>query len=359
MRVGLVIYGSLEVRSGGYLYDRKLVEYLRAAGDEVEIVSLPWRNYLQHLADNLSAARLRRLKDLAVDVLLQDELNHPSLFRVNRKLRGAVGYPIVSIVHHLRTSEQHGFIPMILYYLVERAYLETVDGFICNSRTTWGRVDAQTRQRAPFVVAYPGRDHVQLSFDAETAARRAAEPGPLRILFVGNVIRRKALHTLLEALKNLAPKSWQLTVIGGLDVERGYARRMQAVVQAHGWSDQVRFTGYVPGPDLPAYLAGGHVLAGPSQYEGFGIAYLEALGAGLPVIAGTSGAAGEFVREGENGYLVYPGDDARLAMVLESLHRDREALARMSLQARADYLVHPTWSETMAEAREFLVGLRK
>ena len=355
----MVIYGSLEVRSGGYLYDRKLVEYLRAAGDEVEIVSLPWRSYPHHLGDNLSAALFQRLKDLAVDVLLQDELNHPSLFRVNRKLRGVVRYPIAGIVHHLRTSERHGFIPMVFYYLVERAYLETVDGFICNSRTTWGRVDAHTRQRAPFVVAYPGRDHVELPFDAEAAARRAVEPGPLRILFVGNVIRRKALHTLLDALKNLAPESWQLTVIGGLDVERGYARRMQAVVRAHGWSDRVRFTGYVPGSDLPDYLLQAHVLAGPSHYEGFGIAYLEALGAGLPVIAGTSGAAGEFVREGENGYLVYPGDAVRLAMVLESLHRDRKTLARMSLQARADYLEHPTWFETMAEAREFLVGLGK
>jgi glycosyltransferase involved in cell wall biosynthesis len=196
-----------------------------------------------------------------------------------------------------------------------------------------------------------------MPFDAGSVARRAEEAGPLRILFVGNVIRRKGLHTLLEALKNLAPESWQLNVIGGLDVEPGYARRMQAVVRANGWSDRVRFTGYIPGPDLPAYLAGGHVLAGPSQYEGFGIAYLEALGAGLPVIAGTSGAAGEFIREGENGYLIYPGDAVRLGMVLETLNRDRSALARMSLQARADYLEHPTWSKTMAEAREFLVGL--
>ena len=44
MRIGLVIYGSLDTLSGGYLYDRMLDEHLRRQGDEVEIISLPWRN---------------------------------------------------------------------------------------------------------------------------------------------------------------------------------------------------------------------------------------------------------------------------------------------------------------------------
>ena len=53
MRIGLVIYGSLDTISGGYLYDRKLVEFLLHHGDQVEIISLPWRDYTRHLMDNL------------------------------------------------------------------------------------------------------------------------------------------------------------------------------------------------------------------------------------------------------------------------------------------------------------------
>jgi hypothetical protein len=64
MRVGLLIYGSLDTISGGYLYDCKLVEHLRQQGDQVEIISLPWRNYLRHLGDNLSSGLLQRLKSL-------------------------------------------------------------------------------------------------------------------------------------------------------------------------------------------------------------------------------------------------------------------------------------------------------
>ena len=56
MRVGLVIYGSLETLSGGYLYDRKLVDYLRRQGDEVQIISFPGQDYARHLLHNLDAA---------------------------------------------------------------------------------------------------------------------------------------------------------------------------------------------------------------------------------------------------------------------------------------------------------------
>ena len=77
MRIGLVIYGGLDTVSGGYLYDRKLVEYLEANGDEVEIISLPWRNYAGHILDNFNRNLMRKLSAANYDVLLQDELNHP------------------------------------------------------------------------------------------------------------------------------------------------------------------------------------------------------------------------------------------------------------------------------------------
>jgi hypothetical protein len=72
MHIGLIIYGSLDTISGGYFYDRKLVEYLRSQGDVVEIISLPWRNYTSHLMDNF---RFRLPQKL--DILVQDELSHP------------------------------------------------------------------------------------------------------------------------------------------------------------------------------------------------------------------------------------------------------------------------------------------
>ena len=153
MRIGLVIYGSLDTVSGGYLYDRKLVAHLRRQGDAVEIISQTPAGYVRHLGQNFSAELRRRLQSASYDVLLQDELNHPSLFLLNRQLKRHVGYPLVSIVHHLRVSEQHNTLLSPFYRYVERLYLHTIDGFIFNSPTTLDAVRELQGDLPPHVTA--------------------------------------------------------------------------------------------------------------------------------------------------------------------------------------------------------------
>ncbi len=128
MRIGLVIYGSLDILSGGYLYDRMLVSYLENQGDHVEIISLPVRDYSASLADNLSGNLIKRLAALDLDILLEDELTHPSLFWLNARLRRRVDYPVLAIVHHLRSSEPRAVWANWFYRWVERRYLSSVDG---------------------------------------------------------------------------------------------------------------------------------------------------------------------------------------------------------------------------------------
>jgi len=130
VRVGLIIYGSIDTISGGFLYDRMLVERLRRQGDQVEIISLSWRSYGRSLfswrsygrslGDNLSWALHRRLCQASLDVLLQDELTHPSLFWLNRRLKSRVRYPLVAIVHHLLCSEARPAWQNRFYRWVER-----------------------------------------------------------------------------------------------------------------------------------------------------------------------------------------------------------------------------------------------
>ena len=141
MNLGLLIYGSLDTLSGGYLYDRKLVEYLRSQGDTVEVSSLPWRNYPAHLADNLNF-RLPRGPAL----LIQDELNHPSVLAANARPHP---YPVISLVHHLRSSEQRPGWQNYFYRLLEQGYLNSVDGLIYNSETTHREVERLLRERPP------------------------------------------------------------------------------------------------------------------------------------------------------------------------------------------------------------------
>ncbi len=355
MRIGLIIYGSLETLSGGFLYDRKLVEALAAAGHEVEVLTLPWRNYAVHLTDNLSADLRKRLEGARYDLLLQDELNHPSLFWLNRQLKKRVAYPIAAIVHHLRSVESEAGLLRGLYRTIERQYLRTIDGFIFNSETTRRTVEALIGPVAQGVVARPAGDRFR---DIQgQLAEREPPAGRLRLLFVGNVIPRKGLHILLQALERLDFADWTLDVVGSLQMAPAYARALVLHVERVGLLNRVTFWGALDRESLAVRYATSDLLVVPSSYEGFGIVYLEAMGFGLPPIAARAGAAGELIRDGENGLLLPPGDPVALARCLTMLHRDRDLLAEMGVQARARFAQHPTWEESMGVAVEFLEGL--
>lgn len=354
MKIGLIIYGTLDQVSGGYLYDRMLTDHLRKRGVTIEIISLPLRSYVRHLTDNFSITLPHTLQAKGIDLLLQDELNHPSLFCVNRRVRKTLQRPIVGIVHHLRSSEARPAWQNSLYRRTEKLYLETLDGFICNSETTRDAVKEVLGRDLPSVVARPGGDHLACRFSAENIDRRCREPGPLKILFTGNVIPRKGLHTLLAALDRLPREGWRLTVAGSLSADTHYARQIRRFISQAGIGERVMLLDAVPTQRVAELMESHHCLAIPSFYEGFGIAYLEAMGFGEAVIASTAGAIPEIVENGREGFLVPPGDCAGLAEAIGRLIRDRDLLMAMSAAARKRYQAHPTWAESMAKAEDFL-----
>jgi glycosyltransferase involved in cell wall biosynthesis len=354
MRIHLLIYDSLDTISGGYLYDRKLVENLKRQGDQVQVISIPKRSYLSNLGDNLSASLFKRLTNLTTDILVQDELNHPSLFWINQRIGKASKYPIVSIVHHLRCHENHPFWLNWFYALIERKYLQSINGCIFNSQTTQHNVKNLIGNRLPAVVAHPAGDHINASIDEAKIRERANKAGPLNLLFLGNVSQRKGLHVLLDALKELPPGSWRLEIAGRLDIEKGYSRRIQQKQKELGYEREIIVHGPLQHKSLARLLAKSHLIVLPSFIEGFGIAYLEGMGFGLPAIASSVGGAREIVTHGYNGFLVAPGDVQALANYLQQLITDRQLLTRMSLAARQRYLQHPTWDQTSKRIRSFL-----
>jgi glycosyltransferase involved in cell wall biosynthesis len=345
MRIGLIIYGSLDTLSGGYLYDRKLVDYLRSRGDTVEIISLPWRNYVAHLTDNF---QFRLPKDL--DTLIQDELNHPSLILANR---GEHPYPIISLVHHLRCSELRPDWQNALYRTVEKTYLQSVDGFIFNSKTTEGVVSNLLATRKPGMVAHPPTDRFGDPVSEDEIAERA-KGSDFRILFLGNVIHRKGLHTLLKAVSP-QPTECRVDVIGSLSSEPHYVKQIQAYIVRNHLSGFVLLHGSLDKEPLIEILKQAHVLVVPSSYEGFGIVYLEGMCFGLPAIGTTAGAANEIIQDGVDGFLIEPEDAPALADRLRVLNEQRDVLIRMSRAARARYLRQPKWEETAGKIREFLL----
>jgi glycosyltransferase involved in cell wall biosynthesis len=357
VHVGLVVYGGLEETSGGFRYDRRLVSHLERRGEDVEVIALPWRSYGRHLLDGVSRTLRRRL-DRPFDVLLQDELCHPSLWRHNRRLERPE--TIVSLVHLLRSGRSEGRSAprRAVETAVERRYLEGVDAAICTSRDTRNRTVSLADR--PTLVAPPAGRVEEPALDAETVATRARADGPLRVAFVGNVIPRKGATTLIEGLSRVegpsrCDRAWELTVVGSLESDPEYAASVADVATERGVRDRVTFTGELPDTDLEAVLERSHVLAVPSSYEGFGMVYLEAMEHGVVPIASSVGGASEIVDDGRNGFLVGPDAPGTVANLLERLATDRDELAALGTAALETAAAHPTWEETMDSVRSFLL----
>ncbi len=356
MRVGIVIYGSLDTLTGGYFYDRKLVEHFSTHGDDVEVISLPWRNYGRHLSDNASVRLARQLEGGSFDVLVEDELNHPSLLATNRRLKRRSGCPVVSIVHVLRSDEHDASQLRPLYAAAERRYLAGIDGAVFCCQATRVQAEGLVGCRIPGVVVHPSCDHLGRVMSEPEVRRRVRSGGPLRVVSVANVVPRKGVHVLIEALARLSPDDWRLTVAGSLAMDPGYVRRVRRLIARAGLAANVQLTGALPNYEIGLLLARSDVLAVPSSYEGLAIAYLEAMHCALPVIATTAGGASEVIDHGREGWLVAPGDVASLSGHLELL-RDRALLAAMSFAARERAARHPSWEQSLGRARAFVASI--
>src|SRR5450432_940410 len=337
-----MLLGELEGVSGGFLYDRMLVERLRARGHVVDVVSVPWRAHARSVAANL-----RPLPPVLAeaDVVLQDELCHAAVFPRNGQLRRA-GIPIVALVHnlaHVQPSTRNRSVARAL----ERRYLRAVDGIVAVCGSTLRDARAPLERDVPTVVASAGRDHVPAARpDAAAVAARAHASGPLRVLSSAAVIRAKGLHRLLEALALAAPGSTiELDVAGALDADGVYVPRVRAIVGRLGLGARVRLHGLLRGDPLWSLYARAHVLALPSDREAYPLAVVEALGFGLPVLVTDRGGAGEVLGEGMQGCCLSPDNLAAWSAALEAFDVHRAALARAGVAALARFAALGTWDD--------------
>ncbi|THE63453.1 glycosyltransferase family 1 protein [Salinadaptatus halalkaliphilus] len=357
MKIGLVIYGSLDQRSGGYRYDRKLVEGLEDRGDDVSVISLP-RTGVDESGDDRPAvgatedpcSDIRDRLDRPVDILLQDELCRPTLAAYNRDLERP--RRIVTVVHLLdsaRPADGCQTVPTRIRDR-ERRYLESVDGAIATSEFT--RKRTTDLASVPTTVAPPAGRHSGPAVSSE-AVRERAQTSPLAVTFLGNLIPRKNLSTLLSALARV-DREWHLTVVGNRCADPATTRQVRARVDSLGIRDRVSYTGAVDAATLESILDRTHVLAVPSRYESFGMCYLEAMEYGAVPIASTVGGAGEFVADDHNGFLVDPTDLARIVAIVDRLAGDRDRLAALGCRALATADAHPTWADAVTICRRFL-----
>jgi glycosyltransferase involved in cell wall biosynthesis len=342
--LAFMIPGDLEALTGGYEYDRRIINGLRTAGWTVAVETLdgsfpdptPFaREDASRRFAALSDGSIVMIDGLAFGALA-DEAEHE-----RQRLR------LVALVHH-PLAEETGIDPHLAAWLEasERRALATTRVVIVTSRPTALGLARYGVHPDHIVVVEPGTDPARLA--------RGSDDGVVHLVCVASLIPRKGHEVLVEALARLADKPWRLTCVGSLDRDPQTANRVRALLTQYDLSDRVTFTGDLHQPELDREYDRADVFVLPTFHEGYGMVVGEALARGLPVVSSPTGAIAELVTSNA-GVLVPSGNVSELARVLGEVIDNKTMRARLAEGAREVRGRLPTWDMTarrMAAALE-------
>jgi glycosyltransferase involved in cell wall biosynthesis len=340
--VVFAIPGDVDTPTGGYRYDRRVIDDLRALHWNVQPLRLPGDFPAPSAASLTETERLFAATPynalLLVDGLAFGALPASLLQRVPRRY--------VALVHHPLGLET-GLSPARAdeSLRTERAALRHATRVIVTSRPTAALLFRDFGvPKEKITVAEPGTD---------PAARSGGSGGAPRLLSVGAVNARKGYDTLVAALSQIADLPWESRIVGSLDRDPAAAAKVKSAIERAGLAARIRLLGALDDRALADEYAQATLFVLPSHFEGFGMAFTEALARGLPVIAGDTGAAPSTV-PADAGILVPPGDADALARALHLLLTDASERGRRAEAAWRHAQHLPRWRHTAAAVAQAL-----
>jgi glycogen(starch) synthase len=247
-------------------------------------------------------------------------------------LREKLDAPLVATIHATEIGRHQGWLPEDLnrsIHSVECWLANQADRVVaCSHYMRWeiSRLLGVPYQRIDVVVNGVDRELWRVAPASITAARlRYAGSGPL-IGFAGRLVYEKGVQDIVEALPRLraAHPGLRFVVAG----DGPYRGELQDRVDRLQLRPAVSFAGFL-GNDLPAVIAATDVMVVPSIYEPFGMIALEAVAAGVPVVAAETGGLKEIVEPGHTGMTFRVGDPDALARSVSRLLRDQTVAQRI------------------------------
>ena len=331
MRLAFVTVGDPARLTGGYLYNRRLLEGLGKNGVEVETF-VPCGAGVE---DQAAAAPAfgDEFAPVSFDAVLIDAL---ARVLVAPHLDGwRSECPVVALVHELpgvadpgAADRERPFEPPLLRS--DRFVVVSEHG----KEVLLGRGAPATDVR----VVPPGFDGLEGRLVG--GVRRGEN---VRVLCVAQWIPRKGVLDLVRAWSRSARPGAVLDLVGETDVDASYATMVRQIASE---DPSILVHGPVDDATLAGLYAAADVFALPSRYEGYGIVYAEALSFGLPVIACSVGPIPEVVG-GEAALLVRPDDPESLSGALGLLLTDPGLRQKMSAAALQRATTLPRWKDTV------------
>lgn len=341
MQAAFAIPGDIATVTGGYIYERRLLEGLRALGHDVQHLQLadsfpdPAPPDMANAVAQLTA--LEPGRPVIIDGLVFGAIDPAGLAKVRA--------PIVAMIHHplaLETGLDRARADHL--FETEKANLTNAAHVLVPSPHTRDvLIQRYGAQAGRITIAPPGVD---------PATGSSAPTSPPLILSVGILHPRKGHETLLTALAQLPTRDWQAVIVGK-EHAPGEMARLTRHCDALGLSDHVRLAGRVSRAELEALYRSATLFALATRYEGYGMVFDEALTYGLPIVSCRVGAVPTTVPAAA-GRLVPPDDPAALAINIGQILDSEATRAELAAGAAHAGAQLPRWEATAAIAGEVL-----
>ena len=337
--------GDLSTPTGGYVYDRRVIAELPALGWQVEALNIGEGFPLPSDAVRATAvARLAAVPDRCPIVI--DGLAFGVLPDAAQVL--APRHPLIALVHHPLAFETGlGDDEAAAFRASERAALSKAHSVIATSAATANLLVTEFDvPRARLTVVRPGTDRVTVS--------PRAPRDIVTLLAVGAVVPRKGYDVLIAALSALKALPWRLIIAGDRSRDPATAAQLDADIARYTLDQRIELLGPVAPERLSALYAEADLFVLASRFEGYGMAYTEAIAHGVPVVGTLAGAIVDTVPPGA-GVLVPPDDVDALAAALRRLIENPDERNRFAAGARA--ATFPTWRESATLFAQVLDGV--
>lgn len=333
--------GDLNTPTGGYRYDREIIRGLQKHDWNVSLISLEGTYPVPSEAD----------KKLALEAV--DEIEHSALIIVDGLVLGtspdlaqriAERSGLIALVHHPLFLES-GIEPQLAKALraAETEALTFAKHVIVTSPSTQKTLVSQMNVPAEKVsIVLPGIDRPTTAEIAAIPRETLATP---KLLCVGSLVPRKGQLHLVEALGQLKHLDWHLDLIGETRFDPEYASQVRSQIKRHDLTDRIRVHGGIPKAELTGFYQSADIFVLPTYYEGYGMAFAEAMSFGLPIIASGEGAVASTVPP-TAGFHVGAGDPLALSKAIETLLQNKDLRSQLSTGALAAARALPEWSDS-------------
>lgn len=334
--VVFAVPGDLDTPTGGYAYDKRIIGELQSRGWEVSVLDLG-NSFPRPGAQSRKAAQEMLAKvDPAVPLVI-DGLAYGVLPEAGAAL--AESHRLIALVHHPLAFE-NGLPADDVERLhdSEREALRHVRHVIVTSPATARLLVSDYGVATNRIsVARPGNDPVPPS--------RGSGGEAVHLLAVGSIMPRKGYDILITALAELKGLPWRLSIVGDPTRDPDCSNALDRDIDRFDLRSRVDRLGAVSQPTLATLYDRTDLFVLPSRFEGYGMAFADAIAFGVPVIAARAGAVPETV-PAQASVLVPPDDVASLASALRRLIENPTERGKLRAQARAAAQALPTWRES-------------